>query len=41
MAAFVNVVAVYLSRRAWEPGGVEVAPDLIWRTVPRERRRNA
>lgn len=41
LAAFVNVVAVYLSRREWERGGVTSSPDLIWRTVPRERRRNA
>lgn len=37
LAAFVNVVAVYLSARAWETG---VAPtgDLIWSTVPRQRK---
>ena len=37
IAAFINVVAVYLSSRAWETG---VAPhgDLIWDTVPRTRR---
>jgi predicted PurR-regulated permease PerM len=41
LAAFVNVVAVYLSRRSWERSSADDAPDLIWRTVPRERRRNA
>jgi predicted PurR-regulated permease PerM len=40
MAAFVNVVAVYLSDRSWETGGRPDA-DLIWRTVPRTRRTRA
>ena len=40
LAAFVNVVAVYLSRRGWE-GADGTPPDLIWRTVPRTRGRNA
>src|SRR6478735_4285262 len=38
IAAFVNVVAVYLSDRAWETGKVPHG-DLIWSTVPRPRRR--
>lgn len=38
LAAFVNVVAVYLGDRAWEPGAKLDAPDLIWSTVPRPRR---
>jgi predicted PurR-regulated permease PerM len=38
IAAFVNVVAVYLSDRAWETGRVPHG-DLIWSTVPRPRRR--
>lgn len=37
IAAFVNVVAVYLSRRSWETGEPPEA-DLIWSTVPRTRR---
>ncbi|MGZ0710392.1 AI-2E family transporter (plasmid) [Coraliomargarita sp. W4R53] len=37
VAAFVNVVAVYLSARAWETG-IKPAGDLIWDTVPRPRR---
>lgn len=41
LAAFVNVVAVYLSRRAWEGGGSPVSADLIWSTVPRRRGRHA
>ncbi|MFH8250496.1 AI-2E family transporter [Microbacterium sp. B2969] len=40
MAAFVNVVAVYLSERAWETGESPHG-DLIWETVPRPRRRRA
>lgn len=40
LAAFVNVVAVYLSTHAWErEGRVDASPDLIWQTVPRERRK--
>ncbi|MEX0151145.1 AI-2E family transporter [Microbacterium sp. LMI1-1-1.1] len=42
LAAFVNVVAVYLSTHAWERrGSVEASPDLIWQTVPRERRKKS
>lgn len=37
LAAFVNVVAVYISRRAWDSGGPPPAADLIWSTVPRRR----
>ena len=40
LAAFVNVVAVYLSTHAWrEPSGQVASADLIWQTVPRERRK--
>jgi putative heme transporter len=41
LAAFINVVAVYLSTRAWESGGPPGAAEAeyIWRTVPREPRR--
>ncbi|KHK98473.1 permease [Microbacterium mangrovi] len=35
MAAFVNVVGVYLSERAWETGQDLRGADLIWSTVPR------
>ncbi|TDN92405.1 AI-2E family transporter [Microbacterium sp. BK668] len=38
IAAFVNVVAVYLSERSWETGRSPHA-DLIWSTVPRSRPR--
>lgn len=39
LAAFVNVVWLYLSRRGWETGDVAIRPDdLIWSTVPRTRR---
>lgn len=39
LAAFVNVIAVYLSRRAWEGGAaLPQDTDLIWSTVPREPR---
>ena len=41
LAAFINVVAVYLSSRQWESGGPPGSPDLIWRTVPRRRGTNA
>ncbi|WP_150957717.1 AI-2E family transporter [Microbacterium testaceum] len=42
LAAFVNVVAVYLSTKAWKRDGEALAsPDLIWRTVPRERGRRS
>lgn len=38
LAAFVNVVAVTLSTGSWRTGR-QPAGDLIWSTVPRERRR--
>ncbi len=38
LAAFVNVVAVYLARRQWEHGSEIDGPDMIWRTVPQVRR---
>ncbi|CAN7327024.1 AI-2E family transporter [Microbacterium sp. LjRoot45] len=38
LAAFINVVALYLSRRQWETGGMPGPEDLIWSTVPRPRR---
>jgi putative heme transporter len=38
LAAFVNVVAVYVSSRGWDAGTAPFDPDLIWRTVPRQRR---
>ncbi|MGO2930860.1 AI-2E family transporter [Microbacterium sp.] len=38
LAAFVNVVAVTLSTGSWSTGR-QPAGDLIWSTVPRERRR--
>jgi len=38
LAAFVNVVAVTLSSGSWRTGR-QPAGDLIWSTVPRERRR--
>ncbi|GAA1939854.1 AI-2E family transporter [Microbacterium aoyamense] len=38
LAAFVNVVAVYLSERGWESGAPPPQGDLIWTTVPRQRR---
>jgi len=39
LAAFVNVVAVYLGSRSWEKGGgVSGSADLIWSTVPRQPR---
>ena len=42
LAAFVNVVAVYLSERAWETGAdPRATADLIWTTVPRTRRTRA
>lgn len=41
IAAFVNVVAVYLSRRAWETGAEPAPGELIWSTVPRTRRDKA
>ncbi len=38
LAAFVNVVAVYLGDRAWETGRDPSSADLIWSTVPRTRK---
>lgn len=38
LAAFVNVVAVYLGDRSWETGRDPSTADLIWNTVPRSRR---
>ncbi|KQZ83377.1 permease [Microbacterium sp. Root166] len=37
LAAFVNVVAVYIAQRSWQTG-VKPVGDLIWSTVPRPRR---
>jgi predicted PurR-regulated permease PerM len=39
LAAFVNVVAVYLSRRGRDTGMDAEVPDLIWSTVPTVRKR--
>ncbi|MFV0320726.1 MAG: AI-2E family transporter [Microbacterium sp.] len=39
LAAFVNVVAVYLSARGWEAGAKPVDADLIWSTVPTGRKK--
>lgn len=42
LAAFVNVVWLYLSRRGWEQGAIALqSDDLIWSTVPRSRRNPA
>lgn len=42
LAAFVNVVAVYLSSHAWRNGDSAVhSADLIWQTVPRDRGRRS
>uniref|UniRef100_UPI0003B48624 AI-2E family transporter n=1 Tax=Microbacterium sp. B19 TaxID=96765 RepID=UPI0003B48624 len=42
LAAFVNVVSVYLSSHAWRDGGSSVeSADLIWQTVPRDRGRRS
>lgn len=38
LAAFANVVAVYIGDRAWETGRDPRSADLIWNTVPRTRR---
>jgi predicted PurR-regulated permease PerM len=38
LAAFINVVAVYIGDRAWETGALPPSNDLIWTTVPRPRR---
>lgn len=40
LAAFVNVVAVYLSARSWETGIAPPPQNLIWSTVPRPRRKH-
>lgn len=40
LAAFVNVVAVYISQRSWETGHGPQG-DIIWTTVPRPRRKPA
>ncbi|GAA5212768.1 AI-2E family transporter [Microbacterium kyungheense] len=37
LAAFVNVVAVYIGERSWQTGARPTG-DLIWSTVPRTRR---
>lgn len=39
LAAFANVVWLYLSRRGWESPLQPGPSDLIWSTVPRNRRR--
>ncbi len=41
LAAFANVVAVYLSNRGWETGMHPPTGDLIWSTVPRTRKTTA
>ena len=41
LAAFVNVVWIYLSRRGWETGAPPRPDDLIWSTVPRDWRNPA
>jgi putative heme transporter len=41
LAAFVNVVAVYLGNRSWEGGTGPRTGDFIWTTVPRPRRTSA
>ncbi|MDQ1127742.1 putative PurR-regulated permease PerM [Microbacterium sp. SORGH_AS 505] len=41
LAAFVNVVWLYLSRRGWERPVDPGPDDLIWSTVPRARRTTA
>lgn len=38
LAAFVNVVAVYIAHRTWETGEGPDPGALIWSTVPRQRR---
>lgn len=40
LAAFVNVVGVYLSSRAWKTGASTLGADLIWSTVPTVRRKS-
>ncbi|QLD10633.1 AI-2E family transporter [Microbacterium oleivorans] len=41
LAAFVNVVVLYISRRSWETGLAPRPDEMIWSTVPRDRKRNA
>jgi len=41
LAAFVNVVAVYLSHKAWKGDAALEDVDLIWNTVPRTRKGSA
>ncbi len=41
LAAFVNVVVLYISRRSWETGVAPRPDEMIWSTVPRDRRKNA
>lgn len=42
LSAFVNVVAVYLSTKAWRDDGAAMdSADLIWQTVPRDRGRRS
>ncbi len=41
LAAFVNVVVLYISRRSWETGLALRPDEMIWSTVPRDRKRNA
>lgn len=41
LAAFINVVAVNISRRTWQTGERPPPADLIWSTVPRTRRKPA
>lgn len=38
LAAFVNVVVVYIGNRAWESGARAPSGDYIWTTVPRPRK---
>jgi predicted PurR-regulated permease PerM len=38
LAAFVNVVVVYIGRRSWETGESAAPGDYIWTTVPRPRK---
>ena len=38
LAAFANVFAVYIVDRAWEGGASPPSNDLIWTTVPRNKR---
>lgn len=41
LAAFINVVTVYLANRSWQTGVRPPPADLIWSTVPRQRRTTA